>query len=207
VVIFSLLYFVAIAVVVLIIGLLIKAEKRNISIAIPVTVIGIPVILIGLLTAFKTPILEGKILINSGLGPLLNFFSPPPDLYNSLASINLEPEKTEYILTFSHKYLGNHALKVSSPRPIREERPDYSDISITMSVSDEEKKLFEMGPNRPGQFWGRDDYGAFFSWYKVPKDLPVSKQLIATVKISGNLKGFLERRGDTVLKIEKFSDE
>jgi hypothetical protein len=204
---FSLVYIVAIIFVVLIIGLIINAKKRNILIAIPATVIGIPVILAGLLFAFKSPIQQGKILQNTTLGPLLNFISPPSDLYLSLDSTNLEPKNTEYTLYFSHKYLGNHALMVSSPKPAKEERPSYADISVTLSVSDGEKELFKMGPERAGQFFGRNDYGAFLASYKVPRDLPVSKQLTANVKITGNLIGFLERRGSTVLKIQKFSDE
>jgi hypothetical protein len=47
-----------------------------------------------------------------------------------------------------------------------------------MSVSDEEKKLFEMGPNRPGQFWGRDDYGAFFPGIKYRKTYQFQNNLL-----------------------------
>lgn len=206
-IIFSLLYIVATAVVVLIIGFVIKAKKRNVLLAVPVTVLGIPIIFGGLLFALKNPIQQGKILKNTTLGPLLNFVSPPPDLYNPLASIELEHEKSEYTLLFSHKYLGNHALKVSSPNPPNEDNPRYDDISVSFSVFDENKEVFKMINGKPGQFWGHNDYGAFFAWYRVPRDLPVSKQLKAEIKITGNLKKFLHRRGNTIVKIQKYSDE
>ncbi|OEU50281.1 MAG: hypothetical protein BA871_15185 [Desulfuromonadales bacterium C00003096] len=64
-----------------------------------------------------------------------------------------------------------------------------------------------MAFDKVGQFWGREDYGAFLVSYKVPRVLPISRELTAKIKISGNLRDFLERRGNTVLKIQKFSDE
>ena len=204
---FSLVYLLAIIFVVLLIGFIIKAKKRNILIAIPAAAIGIPIILAGLLFAFKGPIQQGKILQNTWLGPVLNMISPPSDFYIPLDTIQLEPERTEYTLIFSHKYPGNHALMVSSPNPSKEDYPSYSDISATLSVSDGKKELFKMGPEKAGTYLGRNDYGAYLAWYKVPRDLPLSTQLTATVKISGDLKGFLKRRGSAVLKIQKFSDE
>ncbi len=203
----SIIYLAVIICAVLITGSIIKAKKRNILVAIPVTVIGIPTILVGLLFAFKGPIQQGKLLKNTTIGPFLNLISPPSDLYFPLASIKMEPEKTEYILSFSHKYLGNHALTATSPKPVKEANPIYSDISITLSISDGAIKLLSMEPNKANQFFGRTDYGAFLARYKVPKDLPVSKPLTATVIISGNLSGFLERRGATFLTIKKFSDQ
>lgn len=200
-------YIIAVIVGVTIIGILAGGSKKKILIAIPVSIFGVPIFFGGLLFILKGPIQEGKILQNTTLGPLLNLIAPPPDLYNPLSSIKLEPEKTEYVLNFSNKYLGNHGLLVSSSDPAKEEYPDYSDISVTFSVFDGQKELFKMGPERASQFSGLDDYGAFLTWYKVPRDLPVSKQLTAKVVFSGNLKGFLERRGHTELKIEKFSDE
>lgn len=204
---FSAFYIVIVAVGVTLIGLMVRAGKRKILIAIPVTVFGVPILFGGLLFILKGPIQEGKILKNTTLGPLLNLVSPPPDLYQPTISVNLDPGQTEYVLNFSNKYIGNHGLMVSSPKPAKEDNPDYSDISVTLSVSDGEKELFRMGPERANQFLGRDDYGAFLAWYKVPRDLPVSKQLTARVIFSGNLKGFLDRRGNTTLKIQKFSDE
>lgn len=186
---------------------MIRASKRKILIAIPLTVFGVPILLVGLLFILKSPIQEGKILKNTTLGPLLNFIFPPPDLYLTLASVNLDPGQAEYILSYSNKYLGNHALMVSSQKPAKEDKPDYYNISVTFSVSDGDKELFRMEPERPSQFISRDDYGAFLAWYKVPRDLPVSEQLTARVIFSGNLKSFLDRRGKTTLKIQKFSDE
>jgi len=204
---FSIFYILIVAIGVTLIGLMVRASKRKFFIAIPVTVIGVPILFTAFLFILKGPIQEGKILESTTLGTLLNFISPPPDLYQPLTSVNLDPGQTEYLLSFSNKYLGNHALMVSSPKPIKEDNPDYSDISVTLSVSDGEKELFRMGPERANYFFGRDDYGAFLAWYKVPRDLPVSKQLTARVIFSGNLKGFLDRRGNTTLKIQKFSDE
>lgn len=204
---FAAFYIVVVAVGVSLIGLMVRASKRKILIAISATVFGVPILFGGLLFILKGPIQEGKILESTTLGPLLNLISPPPDLYHPLISVNLEPGQNEYVLRFSNKYLGNHALMVSSPKPAKEDNPNYSDISVAFSVSDGEKELFRMGPERANQFLGRNDYGAFLAWYKVPRDLPVSKELTARVIFSGNLKGFLGRRGVTKLKIQKFSDE
>lgn len=204
---FFLAYVVAIIIVVLMIGLIVRAKKKNTLIAISVTLIGIPAILVGLLVLFKEPLQRGEMLADTSIGPLLNLVSPPSDLYLPLASINLDPEIKEYPLSFSHEYLGNHALMVASPRPPKEDSPSYADISVSLAVFDGQKALFKTESGKVGQFWGRDDYGAFLVPYKVPKDLPVSRDLTAKVQISGNLKGFLGRRGSTVLKIQKFSDE
>lgn len=156
---FSLSYIVVGIIGVSLIGFMVGASKRNILIAIPVTVFGVPIFFWGLLFIFKGPIQEGKIFKNSTLGPLLNLISPPPDLYLPLGTINLEPQKTEYTFRLSNKYLGNHGLMVSSPKPAKEENPNYSDISVTLSVSDGEKELFKMGPERASQFLGIEDYG------------------------------------------------
>ncbi|MCD4688295.1 MAG: hypothetical protein K8R55_03045 [Desulfuromonadaceae bacterium] len=200
-------YVLAIIIAVLMTGLFVRAKKRKILIAIPVALIGIPAILMGLLFLFKEPLQRGETLANSSIGPLLNLISPPPDLYRPLGSIALAPEITEYTLSFIHKYVGHHALMVASPRPLKEDSPSYTDISVSMAVFDGQTELLEMSSEKIGQFWRREDYGAFLLSYKVPGNLPIARELTAKVKISGNLKGFLERRGGTVLMIQKVSDE
>lgn len=206
-VLFFLAYLVAIAVFAGGIGLLFRVDKRNILIAYFVLLIGLPTVFVGMLFVLKEPIQQGKMLSDTSLGPLLNLIAPPPDLYLPLAEVNLDPEKTEYTLDVSHKYLGNHALMVASPRPAREESPKYTDLVVSMTVTDGQSELFKADSGRTGQFWGRDEYGAFLLTYKVPRDLPVARPLKARVSISGGLKEFLARRGSTVLKIQKFSDE
>jgi|LGVF01.2.fsa_nt_gb hypothetical protein len=204
---FFLAYVVAIIIIVLMVGFIVRAKKNNTLIAIPVTLVGIPVILVILLFLFKGPLQRGEMLADTSIGPLLNLVSPPPDLYLPLASIALDPEITEYTMSFSHQYPGNHALMVASSRPLKEKSPSYADISVSMAVFDGQKELFRKASEKAGQFWGREDYGAFLVLYKVPRDLPISRELTAKIKISGNLRGILERRGRTVLKIQKFSDE
>jgi hypothetical protein len=204
---FFLAYVAATIIIVLMIGFIIRAKKNNILLAIPAALIGIPAILVGLLLLFKEPLQRGEMLADTSIGPLLNLISPPSDLYLPLATITLDPEIPEYTLTFSHQYPGNHALMVASPRPLKEKSPSYADISVSMAVFDGQKELSGMASDKVGQFWGREDYGAFLVSYKVPRDLPISRELTAKIKISGDLRGFLERRGNTVLKIQKFSDE
>jgi len=133
---FSIFYILAVIIGVSVIGILLRASKRKILIAIPIIIFGVPILFGGVLFVLKGPIQEGKIFKNTTIAPLLNLISPPPDLYLPLSTINLEPQKTEYILNFSNKYLGNHGLMVSSPKPAKEENPNYSDISVTLSVSD-----------------------------------------------------------------------
>ncbi len=78
---------------------------------------------------------------------------------------------------------------VASPRPLKEDSPSYTDIAVSMAVFDGQKELLEMSSEKIGQFWGREDYGAFLVLYKVPRDLPISRELTAKIKISGNLRG------------------
>jgi hypothetical protein len=204
---FSLAYLLAIIVVACSTRLLTKAKWRNILLAIPLLLIGLPAILLGILLAFKEPIQQGIILQSTGLGPLLNMIAPPADLYHPLAVIDLEAGKKEYSLVYTHKYLGNHALLVSLPKPANEEIPQDGDLSVTFSVSGGKKELFSMEPSRPREFVGVHEYGALLAWYTVPGDLPVSEEITATATISGNLQGFLSHRGGAVLKIQKISDE
>ena len=171
----SFIYIVCVIFIACVFGFIINAKKRNIIITISTTLIAIPILFVGFLIIFQEPIQQGKILKHSSLGPLLNLVSPPSDLYDSLYFVKLEPQKMVYTFDFKHKYLGNHALKISSPKPSKEEQPNYSDISATLVVSDGERELFQKGSKIQGQFWGQNDYGALFVCYKVPGDLPVNR--------------------------------
>lgn len=200
-------YIAAIAGIVLIVGFLKKSRRRNIAMAMLVTAIGLPVVIGFGLYFLKTPIQQGKLLKGTMIGPLLNLVAPPEDLYLPLVEARLETAKSEYQFQFAHKYVGNHALVVSSPQPQKEAYPRYDDIAIKLTVLEDEPAIFTIENKRFGKFTGRNAYGAVVARYRVPEDLPVSTRLNAKVWIDGDLEGFLGRRGPTVIKIKKISDQ
>lgn len=159
----------ALTIVMLLIGLFARIKKRNVLIAIPVTLVGIPVILIGMLFLLKEPIQQGKILAGTSFGPLLNILSPPADLYHPLAFIVLDPEISDYSLNFSHKYLGNHALMVASPRPLKEISPSYAGISVSLTVFDGQVEMLKMESGKVGQAGGARITGPFWCLIKCRK--------------------------------------
>ena len=87
---FALFYILAAIIAVSVIGLMFRASKRNILIAIPIIIFGVPILFGGILFILKGPIQEGKILSNTTLGPLLNLISPPPDLETPGSATNIQ---------------------------------------------------------------------------------------------------------------------
>jgi hypothetical protein len=173
-------------------------------ITVPVAFYSLPVLVVVGFYLLRTPIQQGKFLAQ--MGPILSLVFPAEDLYIPLATTELVSGKNEYTLRFTHKYVGHHAVEISVPgkAPFGKLEPE---LQISLEVLEGDTLLYNDGPRKGSGFWGRDDHGLHFTWYRVPEDLPVARSLEARVTISGDLKGFLRDREGTTLSITKVSDE
>jgi hypothetical protein len=156
-----------------------------------------------LIFLLKNPIQRGKIFPQ--IGPLLNLVLPADDLFLPLAASPLDPKKLEYVLTFQHKYVGNHQLKISFPRIGALVSPKHN-LEVSLTVTDGERALLNQFSNAPTSYWGATDQGLIFISYRVPDNLPVSKTLNATFGVGGDIKSFVEKYGPATLTLRKGSD-
>jgi hypothetical protein len=173
-------------------------------ITVPIAFYSLPVLVVVGFYILRTPIQQGKFLAQ--LGPILSLVFPPEDLYDPLATKELVNGKKEYTLSFTHKYVGHHAVEISVPGkvPFGQIEPE---LQVSLEVFEGDTLLYKNGSVKGSGFWGRDDHGLHFAWYNVPEDLPVSKSLTAKITISGDLSGFLNERKGTTLSVTKVSDE
>lgn len=183
---------------------LLGIRSKRLVLAIPAGFYLLPVVMVAGLYLFRTPIQQGKVLAD--LGPLLNLVFPARDLYLPLATVELKAGLKEYTLDFSHKYVGMHAVEIATPGRASMKSEDQ-DLRVSWKVFDGDRLLYEAGPAKGSQFWGKDDHGNHFLWYRVPMDLPAGKQLTARVIISGDLNKYLEKRPSATLSVTKLSDE
>jgi len=179
-------------------------RSRRFLMGVPAGFLTLPILLVLGLYLFRVPIQQGKIL--AGLGPVLSLVFPAHDLYEPLAGVEIQLGKGNYKLTFIHKYVGRHAVRVDVPGRFGIEKLGH-DLRITLRLYDDQTLLYETGPGEGGQFWGRDHYGLYFVKYRVPQDAPAGVPLTADIHISGDLGRFLKDREGTTLKITKMSDE
>lgn len=179
-------------------------RSKRLVLAIPAGFYLLPVVMVAGLYLFRTPIQQGKVLAD--LGPMLNLVFPAPDLYLPLATVELKAGQKEYTLHFSHKYVGMHAVKIAIPGRAGM-KSEAQDLRVSWKVFDGDHMLLEAGPAKGSRFWGKDDHGNHFLWYRVPRDLPAGKQLTARVIISGDLSGYLKKRPSATLSVTKLSDE
>ncbi len=116
-----------------------------------------------------------------------------------LVELDLTPERSSYKFKFTNQTAISHALVISSPMPPREKVPNYSDISVSLTVFDGDQQLLSKTAPAMARFGeeGDSEYGAFFVTYSVPAELPVGKKLTATVEVTGKLAAFLARRGES----------
>lgn len=208
---------------------MIGVRSRGRLIAAPLILFLLPFLAAALLYLFRTPVQQGKIL--SGMGPLLNIVFPAEDLYDPLVTVDLEPGINDYILSFSHKYVGRHAVEISSLREIQDPRSqtqnpgsgntnqsrsdlgswgtenDIGNLHVVLEVSLNGRVIYYAEQLKGSMFWGKDDHGLHFNTYLVPKNLPLGKELTARVTIRGDPDGYLEKHGAARLSITKMSDE
>jgi len=183
---------------------LLKVRSKKLLMGIPITVLCMPLVLgFGIYLA-RTPIQQGKFLAN--IGPLLSLILPPEDLYNALAEEKLSSTKTKYVFNISHKYVGKHGISIIVPSS---NGPDFKNIEpfkVTSRFFKGGKVVLE-SKESGAQFWGNDRYGFDYSYYSVPRDLPVSEPLTVEITIHGNMDAFLKENKAAIIAVEKMSDE
>ena len=154
---------------------------------------------------FRAQIQQGKFLPE--LGPLLSLAFPADDLYAPLAVESLSPEKSTYKFKFPHKYLGNHAVFIEIPSEIRPEFKIEKDLSLTVKIQEGDKLLLWKSEDRGSPFLGKGRYGFYYVGYKVPKDVPVSKEISMEINIGKDVDHFLKTHEKARLIVRKSSDE
>lgn len=185
--------------------LALRVSPRKLLFGIPLGAIFLPtVIVVGTYVARK-PIQEGKVLAE--FGPLLNLLFPAEDLYIPLAEVRIQAGQTAYNLDVTHKYVGNHAVEVYVPSSMRPEWPAEKRLQISTSYFIDGRPIRTMEGSEGSQFIGANQYGFIYSWYRVPRDLPVGERLRAQITIRGDLGAFVREHGGATLAVRKMSDE
>jgi hypothetical protein len=138
-------------------------------------------------------------------GSALNFISPPNDIWLPLASAQVHKGVRKYKFTFSHKYPGNHEVKVSIPRQ-RGLEPLPAELTVTLEI--EEKGQILMKRRESGSsFWGIDHQGASYCQYSFPEDVSLRENVVCQVLIEGDVDLLLDRYEDVIITIGKASDK
>jgi hypothetical protein len=179
-------------------------RSRRTFLTVFLTFLLLPFLVVALLYIFRTPIQQGKVLVD--MGPLLSLVFPADDLYLPLTTIEVTSDQTEYEIKFSHRYVGRHVVEISSPEGSGYER-DQQNFRVILEVFQGGKVVYRAGPSKGSRFWGKEDYGLHFNTYQVPKDLPVRTELTARVTITGDIGAYLAKHGEAFLSITKMSDE
>jgi len=184
--------------------LLLRVRSKKLLMGIPITVLCLPLVLgFGIYLA-RTPIQQGKFLAD--FGPLLSLIFPPDDLYKALAEEKLSPAKTIYVFNISHKYVGNHGISIIVPSSSGPDFNNKEPLKVTTRFLRGGKIVLE-SKESGSQFWGNDTYGFDYSYYTVPKDLPVSEPLTVEVTIHGDIDAFLKENKAAKVAVKKMSDE
>lgn len=115
----------------------------------------------------------------------------------------------DYIVSFAHRYVGRHAVKIPSPRDTRHQGSSDTPINLNavLEVYLDGRVLYYAEQASGSRFRGKDDYGTFFNSYRVPEHLPVGRELATRIAITGNVDGYPEKHGTGRLSITKMSDE
>jgi hypothetical protein len=140
-----------------------------------------------------------------GLAPFLLFVSPPEDLFEPIAKVRLDPSKDSYTFKFTHKYLGNHELRISFPGESLNKIEN--DLYVSIKIADGNRTLLEKSSREISGIFGNLKRGINFIDYKVPKDLPVSHELVAVVVVKGSIGDFVKQNGPADIIITHGSEE
>jgi hypothetical protein len=140
-----------------------------------------------------------------GYGSVLNLFFPPDDVWAPLASTQVQKGVRNYSFTVSHKYPGNHHLKISIPRQKGLELLPV-ELSVTLEI-EQGGKIFMKRSGAGSSFWGIDRQGVEFCRYSFPVDVSSREKVVCHVLIEGDVDLLLDRYGDVVVSIAKGSDK
>lgn len=153
----------------------------------------------------RAPIQQGLFLPD--FGPILSLVFPADDLYNPLAEESLSPEKNTYNFNLSHKYLGNHAVFIEVPSEVRPKFVIERGLNLTVQMKDGDKVLFSGTCDRGSPYSGKSKYGFYYVGYKVPEDVPVSKDIAIEINIKKDIKIFLKNHENAKVIVRKKSDQ
>jgi len=134
-------------------------------------------------------------------------FFPADDLYNPLAEESLSPEKNTYNFNLSHKYLGNHAVFIEVPSDVRPEFVIERGLNLMVQMKEGDKVLFSGNSDRGSPYSGKSKYGFYYIGYKVPENVPVSKDIAIEINIEKDIRTFLKNHENAKVIVRKKSDQ
>lgn len=179
-----------------------KGKIRKICITLLAVIVLIPVSLV-LLAPYMQ---KGKFFPT--IGKISFLFSEPKDLWNPLGSAILDKNKKEYYFTVLHKYIGNHHIEIlfsnNNVDPWDINRMDK--LGIAVSFHNEQKELLAKKASCLGGFTGPRGNGLTCITYTLPEDLPINKDLIVKLEITGDIEKFISKYGNAKIIIKKSSD-
>ena len=187
-----------------------KGRLRRFAIGITIFLIILPLCFVAFLGIFKSQIQQGKILPQ--LGPILILLSPPDDIKKPLGVVYLTPNKKEYNLKITHKYLGNHEIllyfkKLNSYDELEKTKKE---LFLTVEFKYDSRIIYSTTSERPISYYS---YAATenksvisFIRYNVPNNLPIDTPLQVKIKVEGNIEQFIEKYGPVRIEIKKGSD-
>ena len=182
-----------------------KVRAKRYLLGLPIVVLCLPVFLGVGLYLFRTPIQQGQFL--PALGPLLNLVFPAEDLYSPLIEEPLSAGRNRYNFKFSHKYLGNHAVFIEVPSNTPPEFKIEKGLHLTVNINEGRNALLSKDEDLGSPFFGKGRYGFYYIGYKVPRDVPVAKEISMEIRIDNDIHQFLMHHEEAKIIVRKSSDE
>lgn len=178
-----------------------KGVIKRIAIALLTLTLLTPIVL----TVLVKPAQKG--LVFPTFGQLSLLFSEPDDLWIPLATETIDTKKSHYEFNITHKYVGNHVVKILfADEEIDPWGIKTDDLSLTIRFYRDSEEILSKQSSFVGGFKGLRGNGLMYIDYHLPTELPVNEQLKATVEIKGNLEEFITKFGDSEIQISKGSD-
>jgi len=148
---------------------------------------------------------------------LLLFIAPPKGLFNPLVvqSISLDESKQVSKFVMNHKYIGCYCANLYLRKlPAQIFEPIISGAVITIEMKVNNKLIYKNKySNWKFNFLNvlvTDKSlkgGATLGNFIVPRDIPMNQDIDVVVSVATPDKSFKDRYGETVLVVERFSDE
>ncbi len=165
---------------------------------------------VAFLGIFKSQIQQGKILPQ--FSPILILLSPPNDIEKPLGADYLTPNKKEYDLKITHKYLGNHEIILSFKKldSYDELEKTEEELFLTVEFKHDSRIIYSTSSERPISYYGyattENKSVVSFIRYNIQNDLPINTLLKVKIKVEGDIKQFIKKYGPVKIEIQKGSD-
>ena len=182
-----------------------RVRSKKFLLGVPIFIFCMPILFGISLYVLRAPIQQGVFLTN--FGPILSMFFPADDLYSPLAEESLSPEKNTYNFNLSHKYLGNHAVFIEVPSDVRPEFVIERSLNLMVQMKEGDKVLFSGSSDRGSPYSGKSKYGFYYIGYKVPENVPVSKDIAIEINIEKDIRSFLKNHENAKVIVRKKSDQ